>query len=136
MPVYTASHHTKLQLNIHPPTLPESKCHHHYNKITPQHPLFKEHTAHYLYTQEGALLFPVKCDKVKEMANLPLSMPSSERRFLAPLNHNLTTRWRQVVNFLHHPLYEWAKKPWYPLNRSGLALQGSLKLFVSARTEP
>jgi len=50
------------------------------------------------------------------MANLPLSISCSHkgREDTAPLIHNLTTRWWQVVNFIHQPLYDWAEKPLLP----------------------
>lgn len=42
------------------------------------------------------------------MTHLPLSMSCSHT---AQLIHNLTIRWRQVVNFIHQLLYDWAEKP-------------------------
>jgi hypothetical protein len=37
-----------------------SKCHHHYNKIIPQNPIFDQHAAQHLHVQNGTLLFPVE----------------------------------------------------------------------------
>jgi hypothetical protein len=33
-----------------------------------------------------------------------------ERRFIPTLIHNFTTRWRQVVNCIRQPLYDWVEK--------------------------
>ena len=117
MPDYTASHHTKLQLNTHSPPLPQSNCHHHYNKITPQNPLFNKHAAQHLYMQSGTILFPVECVQGKgngKSAPVHVMQSYRERRFIAPLIHSLPTRWRQVVNFIHQPLYDWVAKPLVP----------------------
>jgi len=118
MPDYTASHHTKLQLNTQShPQLPDSKCHHHYNQITPQNPLFNQQRAQHLYMQKGTLLFPVECVHGKgNVKSAPGHVMQSqrERRFIAPLIHNLTTSWRQVVNCIHQLLYDWVEKPVVP----------------------
>jgi len=89
--------------------------------------------------QKWTLLFPVECVQGKgndKSAPVHVMQSHRERRFIAPLIHNLTTRWRQVVNFIHQPLYDWAEKPPVPIEQEWSGTVRKPKLFASARIEP
>jgi hypothetical protein len=89
--------------------------------------------------QNGTLLFPVECVQGKgngKSAPVHVMQSHRERRFIAPLIHNLPSRWRQVVNFIHQPLYDWAEKPLVPIEQEWFGTVRKPKLFASARIEP
>jgi hypothetical protein len=72
--------------------------------------------------QKGTLLFPVECVQGKgngKSAPVHVMQSHRERRFITPLIHNLTTRWGQVVNFIHQLLHVWVEKPLVPTEQEG-----------------